>query len=97
MTTNINFLSSGKKVDELREKISILKLAKTANLTSIEIERLKVRFIDLHLIIRNSWILPLKNYGLKTVANWIGFNWSQRNVSGSKALFWWIQYKNTKE
>ena len=79
------------------EKISIIKLAKTANLTSIEIERLKVRFIDLHLIIRNSWILPLKNYGLKTVANWIGFNWSQRNVSGSKALFWWIQYKNTKE
>ena len=79
------------------EKISIIKIAKLYNLSDIEIEKLKSRMIDLHFLIRDSWILPLKNYSLKTVANWVGFNWSQKNVSGSKALFWWIQYKINKQ
>ncbi len=77
------------------ERVSILNLAKQLNLDSKEIETLKSRFIDLHLIVRGSWILPIRNYSLKTVANWIGFKWKQKNVSGSKALYWWIQYKST--
>ena len=79
------------------EKITLIKLAKMNNFTSEEIEKLKSRLIDLHLIIRNSWILPIKNYSLKTVANYVGFQWKQKNISGSKALFWWIQYKNTNK
>ena len=51
---------------------------------------------DLHTLIRKSWILPLKSYGLKTVSNWLGFEWAQKNVSGSKALYWWIQYQITE-
>ena len=78
------------------EKIAIIKLAREANFFESEIEILKSRFIDLHLIVRKSWILPLKNYSLKTVANWVGFNWEQNNVSGSKALFWWLQYQDNQ-
>ena len=78
------------------EKIAIIKLARQANYIESEIEILKSRFIDLHEIVRKSWILPLKNYSLKTVANWVGFNWEQKNVSGSKALFWWLQYQNNQ-
>ena len=77
------------------EKIAILNLARQLNLNIKEIEILKSRFIDLHLIVRGTWILPIKNYSLKTVANWMGFKWKQKNVSGSKALYWWIQYKST--
>ncbi len=77
------------------EKIAIVKLAEQASLNSCEIDNLKSRFIDLHLLVRETWVLPLKNYSLKTVANWIGFNWQNKNVSGSKALFWWIQYNET--
>ena len=69
------------------EKIAILNLARQLDLDSKEIEILKSRFIDLHLIIRGSWILPIRNYSLKTVANWMGFKWKQKNVSGSKALY----------
>jgi len=79
------------------EKIAIVNLAKKANLIDSDIELLKSRFIDLHMMIRKSWILPLKNYSLKTVANWIGFNWELNNVSGSKALFWWLLYQNNQE
>ena len=77
------------------EKVSVIKIAKKLKINSLELEKIQSRFIDIHLLIRLSWILPLKNYSLKTVANWIGFNWNQKDVSGSKALLWWIQYQNT--
>ena len=78
------------------EKIAIINIAKELNFSFEEIDSLTSRFIDLHTLIRKSWILPLKNYGLKTVSNWLGFEWMQKNVSGSKALYWWIQYQITK-
>ena len=79
------------------EKIAITKLAKQFELNNKEINDLSKRFIDLHCVIRNTWILPIKNYSLKTVANWIGFDWKQKNVSGSRALYWWIQYQDTQD
>ena len=78
------------------EKIAIINIAKNLNFSSDEIDSLTSRFIDLHTYIGKSWILPLKNYGLKTVSNWLGFEWGQKNVSGSKALYWWIQYQITE-
>ncbi len=78
------------------EKIAIIHIAKNLDFSFEEIELLKSRFIDLHVLIRKSWILPIKNYGLKTVSNWLGFEWEQKNVSGSKALYWWIQYQITE-
>jgi uncharacterized protein len=78
------------------EKIAIINIAKSLNFSLEEIDLLASRFIDLHTLIRKSWILPIKNYGLKTVSSWLGFEWMQKNVSGSKALYWWIQYQITK-
>ncbi len=78
------------------EKIAIINIAKELNFSFEEIDSLTSRFIDLHTLIRKSWILPLKNYSLKTVSNWLGFEWMQKNVSGSKALYWWIQYQITE-
>ena len=77
------------------ERIAIILLAKKLNYNFEEIESLKYRFFDLHQVIRKTWILPIKNYSLKTVANWMGFEWEQKQVSGSKALYWWIQYTIT--
>ena len=78
------------------EKIAIINIAKNLNFSFDEIDLLTSRFIDLHALIRKSWILPLKNYGLKTISNWLGFEWMQKNVNGSKALYWWIQYQITQ-
>ncbi len=79
------------------ERYSILRLAKDSDLNSDQVKTLETRFIDLHSLMRDSWVLPLKNYSLKTVATWTGFQWSQSGVSGSKALFWWIKYLQTKK
>ncbi len=78
------------------EKLAIILIAQKLNFNCEEIELLKSRFIDLHCLIRESWILPIKNYSLKTVANFTGFEWTQKNVNGSKALYWWIQYRISK-
>jgi len=78
------------------EKIAIINIAKNLNFSFEEIDSLASRFIDLHTLIRKSWILPLKNYSLKTVSSWLGFEWGQKNVSGSKALYWWLQYQITE-
>ena len=43
------------------EKISIINIAKNLNFSDQEIDSLASRFIDLHTLIRKSWILPLKN------------------------------------
>ena len=68
------------------EKIAIVFLLKKLNCTCEEIESIKSRFLDLHNLIRKAYILPIKNYTLKTVASWTGFEWEQKNVSGSQAL-----------
>jgi len=95
----IKLLSSQKEWSILHygetEKIAIINIAKKLNFSFDEIDLLTSRFIDLHALIRKSWILPLKNYSLKTVSNWLGFEWMQKNVNGSKALYWWIQYQIT--
>ncbi len=79
------------------EPISLLKLGLRQGADPYEIEVLKKRFIDIHLLIREYWCLPVRNYGLKSIAEWIGFEWEQSNVDGARALLWWRQWKNSRK
>ena len=78
------------------ESISLYKLAKRNNSKDSELISIRNRCIDIHSILRRSWVLPINNYGLKSVANYIGFKWEQENIDGAKALLWWRQWKNSK-
>ena len=79
------------------EPISLLKLGLRQGADPHEIEALKKRFIDIHLLIREYWCLPVRNYGLKSIAEWIGFEWKQTNVDGARALLWWRQWKKSRK
>ena len=79
------------------EPISLLKLGLRQGASPHEIEALKKRFIDIHLLIREYWCLPVRNYGLKSIAEWIGFEWKQTNVDGARALLWWRQWKKSRK
>ena len=79
------------------EPISLLKLGLRQGASPHEIEALKKRFIDIHLLIREYWCLPVRNYGLKSIAEWIGFEWNQTNVDGARALLWWRQWKKSRK
>ena len=58
---------------------------------------MKKRFIDIHLLTRESWCLPVRNYGLKSIAEFIGFEWEQANTDGARALLWWRQWKKSRK
>ena len=79
------------------EPLSLLRLGERQGANPHEIEDLKKRFIDIHLLIRESWCLPVSNYGLKSIAEWIGFEWKKSNVDGARALLWWRQWKKSRK
>ncbi|WP_413677279.1 TM0106 family RecB-like putative nuclease [Prochlorococcus sp. MIT 0916] len=79
------------------EPISLLKLGLRQGASSHEIDALKKRFIDIHLLIRGYWCLPVRNYGLKSIAEYIGFEWEQSNSDGARALLWWRQWKKSRK
>ncbi len=73
------------------ESLSIVRLAQRQGTNEEEIKKIQNRLIDMHKVITARWILPVHSYGLKPIAHWIGFHWSQGNVDGAKALLWWRQ------
>ena len=79
------------------EPISLLKLGLRQGASPHEIDELKKRFIDIHLLIREYWCLPVRNYGLKSIAEFIGFEWEQANTDGARALLWWRQWKKSRK
>ncbi len=78
------------------EPISLLKLGLREGASPHEIDAIKKRFIDIHLLIREYWCLPVQNYGLKSIAEFIGFEWEQSNTDGARALLWWRQWKKSR-
>ena len=79
------------------EPISLIKLGIRQGASPHEIEKLKKRFIDIHVLIRENWCLPVRNYGLKSIADYIGFEWEQSNTDGARALLWWRQWKKSRK
>ena len=41
--------------------------------------------------------MPINSYGLKTVANWLGFHWNNPKAEGAQALLWWRQWLSSKK
>jgi predicted RecB family nuclease len=75
------------------ESINLLRLAERQGLDQAARERLRARLIDVHQRLRRHWLLPVNSYGLKAVAGWQGFRWSQRGVDGARCLLWWRQWR----
>ena len=49
--------------------------------------------IDLHQRLRRHWRLPVGSYGLKAVAGWRGFRWSQPAAEGARCVLWWRRWR----
>ncbi|WP_041619314.1 TM0106 family RecB-like putative nuclease [Stanieria cyanosphaera] len=54
------------------------------------------RSVDLHSLITKSVFLPVENYSLKTLANWIGFQWRDPGASGDQCVCWYDGWLTTK-
>ncbi|WP_216907559.1 TM0106 family RecB-like putative nuclease [Synechococcus sp. CCY 0621] len=75
------------------ESVSLLRLAERQGASEAERERLRARLVDVHQRLRRHWLLPVNSYGLKAVAGWLGFSWSQKGVDGARCLLWWRQWR----
>ncbi len=77
------------------EAVSLFSIAMKEGATKNEIIVLKKRLIDVHQRLTGSWRLPLSSYGLKSVATWLGFKWSNQRADGAKALLWWRHWNRS--
>ena len=75
------------------EAIALVRLAQRQGAREAEIAALKGRLLDVHARLRRHWLLPVSSYGLKAVASWLGFRWSQPGVDGARCLLWWRQWR----
>ncbi len=75
------------------ESLALTRMAKRQGAAAEELTTIHKRMIDVHARLKTNWRLPLNSYGLKSVANWIGFEWHQVGVDGARALLWWRQWR----
>jgi uncharacterized protein len=78
------------------ESLGLLRLAERQGASGAERAALRARLIDVHQRLRRHWLLPVNSYGLKAVAAWLGFSWSQRGVDGARCLLWWRQWRQER-
>jgi uncharacterized protein len=45
----------------------------------------------------NTVTFPVENYSLKTLANWLGFQWRDSNASGDQSVWWYDQWLETRD
>jgi len=55
------------------------------------------RLVDLHDRVTRYMILPTENYSLKTIAQWLGFQWRETGVSGEQCVCWYDQWLKTRD
>ncbi|AFZ43206.1 RecB family nuclease, putative [Halothece sp. PCC 7418] len=55
------------------------------------------RLVDLHDRVTRFLILPTENYSLKTIAQWLGFQWRETGVSGEQCVCWYDQWLKTRD
>ncbi|WP_267382864.1 TM0106 family RecB-like putative nuclease [Cyanobacterium sp. uoEpiScrs1] len=85
------FHFSGYEVETMK------RLAKLYKTPQQQLERLLSRFVDIHYHVITSVILPVENYSLKSLANWIGFNWRDPGISGDQCVCWYDQWLKTED
>jgi uncharacterized protein len=74
---------------------TIKRLANLYKTPRQQIELLLPRCVDLHKRVITSVTFPVESYSLKSLANWIGFQWRDRGASGDQCVCWYDQWLKT--
>ncbi|MFP4009917.1 MAG: TM0106 family RecB-like putative nuclease [Spirulinaceae cyanobacterium] len=59
------------------------------------IQALVSRCVDLHHYVTATTILPVQSYSLKSVAQWLGFQWRDAEASGDQTVCWYDSWLKT--
>ena len=60
-----------------------------------QIQSILSRCVDLHREVTTSVTLPVESYSLKSLANWLGFEWRDPEASGEKSVCWYDRWLQT--
>ncbi|MGK7951737.1 MAG: TM0106 family RecB-like putative nuclease [Xenococcaceae cyanobacterium] len=74
---------------------TIKRLAKLYGTPKAEVQALLTRFVDLHQLITQFFVLPVESYSLKSLANWLGFQWREEGASGDRCVCWYDRWLKT--
>jgi len=75
-----------------KTKISVLE-RRYGSRNPSALDEFRSRMVDLLFIVKNSVALPAKNYGLKSVAPFVGVKYSSADVGGAQSIVWFQQYQ----
>ncbi len=75
---------------------TIKRLATLYNTPKLSIKVLLSRFVDLHSWVTKTVILPVESYSLKSLANWLGFEWREAKGSGDQSVCWYDSWLTTQ-
>lgn len=76
---------------------TIKRLASLYGTPKIQTKALVSRCVDLHRWVTQSVILPVESYSLKSLANWLGFQWRESTASGDQSVCWYDNWLKTSD
>lgn len=79
------------------EAETIKRLAALYKTSKKQEQQLLKRLVDLHDRVTRFMILPTENYSLKTIAQWLGFQWRESDASGEQCVCWYDQWLKTRD
>lgn len=85
------FHFSGYEVDTIR------RLSGLYGTPNQQTKALLSRCIDIHHWVTKSVILPVESYSLKSLANWLGFEWRESTASGDQSVCWYDNWLTTQD
>jgi uncharacterized protein len=58
-------------------------------------QRIIHHMVDLYPLITSSVVLPLHSYSIKSIAKYLGFQWSNVAANASQSMYWYAQWRAT--
>jgi predicted RecB family nuclease len=77
------------------EADTIKRLAQLYKTPAARVQSLLSRFVDLHYYVTATTVLPVQSYSLKSLAQWLGFQWRDREASGDQTVCWYDTWLKT--
>lgn len=74
---------------------TIQRLGRLYNTPQNRIHALVSRCVDLHHYVTATTILPVQSYSLKSIAQWLGFQWRDAQASGDQTVCWYDTWLKT--
>ena len=74
------------------ERSALSRLVERHGVDARRIDSLRTRMVDLNEVVTKSCYLPVPSYSLKTLARYLGFEWSREDSSAVQAVVWFSSW-----